>query len=59
MRDVHCAVCGKPIGKNERRFVERRRMPLISRLLRRDAQPDEIHTHSDCKQPSGRRPPVS
>jgi len=60
MRDAkHCAVCGKPIGSNERRFVERRRVPLISRLLRRGAQPDEIHTHTECKRPSGVHPPVN
>jgi len=59
MRDVQCAVCGKPIATHEPRFVDRRRVPLLSRLLRRDAQRDEIHTHRDCKQPGGRRPSVN
>src|SRR2546421_210411 len=59
MGDVHCAVCGKPIWKNERRFGERLRMPLISRLLRRDAQPDEIQTPSDCNRPRGPPQPAN
>jgi len=59
MRDVQCAVCGKPIGEREPRFVDRRRVPLLSRLLGREAQRDEIHTHSDCTRPRGQRPPVN
>ena len=58
MREVCCAVCGKSIGKHERRFVERRRVPLWMRLLRRGAPGDEVHVHAECKRSSGPRPPV-
>ena len=53
MRGVHCAVCGKPIGKHEHRFVERRRASLIARLLRRGVPRDDVHVHSECKRSSG------
>jgi hypothetical protein len=48
MRTTICAVCQKPIGQHERRFVERLRVPLLRRLfsLKRTL---EIHTHAACK----------
>lgn len=42
-KPVACAVCGKAINPNERRFVEKNRVTKIER-----------HAHIDCHEAGGR-----
>lgn len=58
MRIIECAVCGKRIAKDEHRLVDRRRVSLLARLLRKGAPPEDVHVHPGCKPSSTLRPPA-